>query len=111
MKNKVYTFGFLAAALIIAPSAAFANQSQGSSQNMNQVTVINGSGNSTRTSGTQITNQGQSKSGICNYGSQVQSAVQNLNQVAVVNGYNNKVDIDALQRTVQAQVNAARYCY
>ncbi|MEA5572519.1 hypothetical protein [Calothrix sp. UHCC 0171] len=110
MKNKIYTFGFLAAALIISPGAALAQQSQGTTQNMDQNVVIGGSGNSVRTSGTQITNQSQQKTGWCNSGAQIQGSGQNLAQNAVVFGHGNRVNIDAIQRTVQQQRAAGR-CY
>ncbi|BAZ05729.1 hypothetical protein [Calothrix sp. NIES-3974] len=115
--KKIYTFCFLAASLIITPGVAFAGQS--SSQNMNQTSVIQGSGNSVNINGTQTTNQYQSKKGnypFCHYGysgSQSQSSEQNLNQGAFVAGHGNSVNISGSQATTQAQIDAlrAQYCY
>ncbi|NJL64747.1 MAG: hypothetical protein HC903_26725 [Methylacidiphilales bacterium] len=110
MKNRIYTLAFLAAALIIAPGAAHAQQGQVTNQNMNQNVVIGGSGNSVNTSGTQISNQNQKKTGRCNYGSQFQNSAQNLGQNAVVFGHHNRVNIDAIQRNAQQQASAGS-CY
>ncbi len=110
MKNRIYTLGFLAAALIISPGAALAQQGQAANQDMNQNVIIGGSGNSVSTSGTQITNQNQKKTGSCNYGGQYQNSAQNLGQNAVVFGHGNRVNIDAIQKTAQQQASAGR-CY
>jgi hypothetical protein len=110
MKNRICTLAFLAAALIIAPGAAYAQQGQAAEQNMNQNVVIGGSGNSVNTSGTQISNQHQKKTGWCNYGKQIQNSGQNLGQNAVVFGHGNRVNIDAVQRNVQRQASSGG-CY
>jgi hypothetical protein len=108
MKNKIYTFGFLAAALIISPGAALAQQGQTADQNMNQNVVVSGSGNSVNTSGTQITHQRQRKTGY-GYCRQTQNSAQNLGQNVGVFGHNNRVNIDATQKTIQEQM-ARRGC-
>jgi hypothetical protein len=108
MKNKIYSFGLLAAALIISPSAALAQQGQTADQNMYQNVVVGGSGNSVNTSGTQITHQRQQKTGT-GYCRQSQNSAQNLGQNVGVFGHNNRVNIDATQKTIQEQM-ARRGC-
>jgi hypothetical protein len=115
MKNKIYTFGFIAAALIISPSGAFA-QDAGANQSMNQTAIITGGGgNSVNQHGQQNTRQNQIKKGVgaCGYGRQSAYSNQGLNQGALVAGSYNSVNQRANQNTVQNQVNASasRFCY
>ncbi|AFZ02513.1 hypothetical protein [Calothrix sp. PCC 6303] len=110
MKKKIYTFSFLISALIISPSAAFAQQDAGANQSMSQTTVISGGGNSVNQSGKQITGQTQIKTGSA-CGNQIAAANQVLNQGALVLGDNNTVSQSATQQTLQRQINAALGCY
>jgi hypothetical protein len=110
MKNQICALGLLAAALIIAPNAAFAGQSQGANQELNQSVYVNGSGNSANVNGIQITNQNQRKKGYCSHrsGSQRQRSDQLLNQNVGISGHRNRVNVNGEQRTNQNQVNASK---
>ncbi len=110
MMKKSYTFGLLAAALIIAPTAAFAGQQdQNNTQILNQSATVGGTNNSVNQHGSQLGIQTQTQLGNrCNSGSQRADNLQVINQDAAVYGRNNHVNQDAIQKTIQSQINAAK---
>lgn len=111
MIGKTYTFGFLAAALIIAPTAAFAQPGQSNEQILNQTATVYGNNNIVNQQGAQLSNQAQFKKGnspLCNAGNQSQQNSQVINQEAIVLGSGNIVGQNANQQNIQRQLNAAK---
>lgn len=110
MLNKKYTFALLAAAMIIAPNAAFAGDS-GTRQELNQsAAAINNSRVDQKASQTsyQYTNRGNSRYGSsCRGNQRSQGSTQRINQngAAVDDSY---VSQRAEQRNVQRQVGAVQ---
>jgi hypothetical protein len=113
MKNSIYALGLLAAVMIV-PNAAFAGQSQGATQELNQSIYVNGSGNSAHVNGTQITNQDQyrQRQRHCRYrsGSQRQTSDQLLNQNVGISGHRNRVTVNGVQQNNQSQVSTNKGC-
>ncbi|NJL10933.1 MAG: hypothetical protein HC908_14250 [Calothrix sp. SM1_7_51] len=116
---KSYTFGlFAAAALMIAPSAAFAGQTAVSNQNQDQTTYVSGENNTVVQEGTQSNRQnqlnqsgrGRGRYNSCRRGSSPQTAVseQSQRQRADVSGYDNTVAQVGNQRSSQRQSNSCR---
>ncbi|MDJ0737466.1 MAG: hypothetical protein QNJ47_25940 [Nostocaceae cyanobacterium] len=108
-----YTFGLIATALIIAPAAAFAEQTGVIRQEINQTTVVEGKGNTVVQSGSQFNNHNQINLGnrYCK-NPQVQATIQKLNQLAVVSGELNTVAQVGNQssQSNQVNVNQSKYC-
>ncbi|AFY59143.1 hypothetical protein Riv7116_6827 [Rivularia sp. PCC 7116] len=113
MIKNVFSFGLLAAAFIVAPSAAFAGQ--GVVQELNQEATAIGSGSRVIQNGRQISVQRQERIGPrnrrCGKDSQSQNSTQRIDQNAVaVNG--GVVRQNATQRNIQRQlILGSRYCY
>lgn len=105
---KKATFGFIAAALMIAPSAAFA-QDGTNTQVLNQNNNVSGINNSSSQRAQQSSIQTQSRSGsACRTGAQRADNVQAINQNADVFGIGNQSSQDAVQRNTQRQSAAAK---
>lgn len=115
MLKKYSVLGIVAAAVMIAPSAAFAGQDAFSEQNLNQSAVVYGSNNTVVQSGQQRNFQNQRRSGgrsslFCRSrgGRQTASSTQNMSQGAFVTGEYNTVVQQGRQDNVQSQVDAGR---
>ncbi|MGB3653248.1 MAG: hypothetical protein WBA41_18785 [Rivularia sp. (in: cyanobacteria)] len=113
MIQKIFTFGLLAATLIVAPNAAFAGQ--GATQEINQEATVIGSGSRIIQNGRQVSIQRQERMGPrnrrCGTDSQSQHSNQRIDQnaVAVDSGV---VDQNASQVNIQRQLlMGSRYCY
>jgi hypothetical protein len=114
MLKKSFTFGLLAAGLMIAPTAAFADEYSGSNTIIQQSSVTSGSENVTGQSADAITIQRQLKSGypVCFPGNQVAGANTVIGQGSVTIGEGNVTGQSASATTVQAQSgNCAAYPY
>ena len=113
MLKKTYAFSLLAAAMIIAPSAAFAGDS-GTRQELNQsAAAINNSRVDQQANQTsyQYTNRaGSRRSNYCRGNQQSQGSYQRINQNGVAID-DSVVSQRADQRNLQRQVGAVqRYC-
>ncbi|NWF58953.1 MAG: hypothetical protein HXY43_06500 [Fischerella sp.] len=112
MVKKTYVFALLATALIVAPTAAFADD-QGTRQEINQDAAAVGRGSQVNQRANQRSIQTQtgqnSLYGNCRPGSQSQRSDQLINQsgVAVDGG---RVDQNANQESLQRQI-LSRMCY
>ena len=107
MKNKIYAFGFLAAALIIAPNAAF-GQNYDSDRSMKPTAIITSNDNSVNETESQSTSQSQSeiRSGsLCSSGGKFRNANQNSNRGALVASSYNRVNKRVPQETAQNRVH------
>jgi hypothetical protein len=92
MLNKSFAFGLLAAGMMIAPGAAFAqDQVAGSSTNINQGSAINGVGNVSgqQVDATTIQNQFKNGSPFCVSGNQVAASATNAAQGSGISGFGN----------------------
>ncbi len=113
MIGKISTFGLLAAALIVAPSTAFAGQ--GTTQEINQEATAIGSGSRAVQNSRQISIQRQQRigprNGRCNKDSQSQRSNQRIDQNAVaIDG--SVVEQNAEQINIQRQlILGSRRCY
>ncbi|NJL79878.1 MAG: hypothetical protein HC836_14625 [Richelia sp. RM2_1_2] len=113
MIKKISTLGLLAAAFLIVPNAAFAEQ--GTTQKANQEATVIGSGSRVIQNGRQVSIQRQEKLGPgnrrCNAGSQSQQSNQRIDQNAVaIDG--GVVNQNADQVNIQRQlILGSRYCY
>lgn len=113
MFSKVKTFGFVITALIIAPSAAFAQDFQVNQQNIDQVGVATGRGNTVVNNANQqsIQNSTSVGNGYCKPGGNVQVSNQNIQQTGVAIGEFNTVVNQANQLSVQDALKIANgYC-
>jgi hypothetical protein len=113
MFSKVKTFGFVITALIIAPSAAFAQDFQVNQQNIDQVGVAIGRGNTVVNNAHQqsIQNSTSVGNGYCKPGGNVQVSNQNIQQTGVAIGEFNTVVNQANQLSVQDALKIANgYC-
>jgi hypothetical protein len=110
MVNKTYSFGLLAAALILVPSAAFAGD-QGSQQELNQSATAVGSGSRVNQHADQTSIQYQNQAGRGCNAAQSQGSAQLINQNGLaVNG--SLVDQRANQLNRQTQIAAGRrHCF
>jgi hypothetical protein len=113
MIKKVSALGLLAAAFIVAPSAAFAGQ--GVTQETNQQGTVIGSGSRVIQNSRQVSIQRQQRIGPrnrrCGKHSQSQRSNQRIDQnaVAVDGGIVNQ---NADQKNIQRQlILGSRYCY
>ncbi|MEA5595227.1 hypothetical protein [Rivularia sp. UHCC 0363] len=113
MIKKISTLGLLAAALMIAPNAAFAGQT--TTQEANQESTVIGSGSRVIQNGRQVSIQRQDNLGPrnrrCGVDSQSQQSNQRIDQNAVaING--GVVNQNADQVNIQRQlILGSRYCY
>ncbi|MBD2773141.1 hypothetical protein [Iningainema tapete] len=108
--KKIHAFGLLAAALIVAPSTAFAGQDGSNVQILNQNNTVSGYNNSSSQRGQQYSTQNQSSSGrYKKTGRQRADNLQIINQDAGVYGVGNQSRQEAIQRNVQRQIDAAKY--
>ncbi|MDJ0737465.1 MAG: hypothetical protein QNJ47_25935 [Nostocaceae cyanobacterium] len=110
MFNKSFTFGLLAAGLMIAPGAAFAQQTAISEQDQNQTAVVGGAYNTVVQHGVQSGKINQyilDEKGYSCKSITPQTAVnaQNQNQTAVVGGKFNTVAQLGNQTSKIAQTN------
>ncbi|PLZ94967.1 hypothetical protein CEN50_23880 [Fischerella thermalis CCMEE 5268] len=113
MFSKVKTFGFVITALIIAPAAAFAQDFQGNQQNIDQVGVATGRGNTVVNNANQQSIQNSTSVGnrYCKPGGNVQVSNQNIQQTGVAVGEFNTVVNQANQLSVQDVLKIANgYC-
>jgi hypothetical protein len=114
MLNKSFAFGLMAAGMMIAPGAAFAqDQVAGSTTNLGQVSVINGDGN---VSGQQLdatTIQNQIKNGnpFCASGNQVAGSTTNAGQASAINGIGNVNGQVGSATTIQNQASLCNFPY
>jgi hypothetical protein len=99
MMKKTYTFGILAAALLITPTAAFADQ--GSQQELNQNASASG-GSQVNQRASQTSIQYQNRLGGSRYGSQSQGSRQLINQNGVATD-GSVVNQNANQLNIQRQ--------
>jgi hypothetical protein len=114
MLKKSFTFGLLAAGLMIVPTAVLADQISESNTVIQQSSVTSGSENVTGQSADAITIQRQLKSGypVCFPGNQVAGANTVIGQGSVTIGEGNVTGQSASATTVQAQSgNCAAYPY
>ncbi|MGJ5676288.1 MAG: hypothetical protein ACR9NN_22225 [Nostochopsis sp.] len=109
MFSKVKTLSLVVTALIIAPSAAFAQDYQGNQQNIDQVGVATGRGNTVVNNANQqsIQNSTNVGNGRCNPGGNVQVSNQNIQQTGVAVGEYNTVVNQANQLSVQDALKIA----
>ncbi|MBF2017491.1 MAG: hypothetical protein IGS23_20240 [Rivularia sp. T60_A2020_040] len=113
MIKKISTLGLLAAAFLIVPNAAFAEQ--GTTQEANQEATVIGSGSRVIQNGRQVSIQRQERLGPgnrrCSAGSQSQQSNQRIDQNAVaIDG--GVVNQNADQVNIQRQlILGSRYCY
>ena len=117
MLKKTYTFVLLAAAMIITPGAAFAVDFQNNQQNINQVGIAQGFGNTVVNNANQQNLQNAARLGNTGYYSscnnpQAQLSNQNITQAGVALGGFNTVVNNASQRNAQNILSGANgYCY
>jgi hypothetical protein len=112
--NKFFGIGLLAA-LAIAPSAAFAQQTSVTTQQQDQEANVVGVGNTVVQQGNQFAHTRQlniNKRLYCSGGSQVAATVQNQSQKANVAGaYNTVAQIgNQAARTAQTQISHGFGC-
>lgn len=107
MVKKTSTFGLLAAALIVMPTAAFADSS--SQQELNQSATAVGYGSQVNQRANQTSTQYQNRPGYIyhGYGSQRSNQLINQNGVAIDGS---RVDQNANQVNMQRQ-NSLRHHY
>jgi hypothetical protein len=117
MLKKTYTFGLLAAAIIITPGAALATDFQNNQQNINQVGIAQGFGNTVVNNANQQNRQNATRFGnggyySCGYNPQAQLSNQNIAQTGVALGGFNTVVNNANQGNAQNILSATNgYCY
>jgi hypothetical protein len=111
MLKKSFAFGLFAAGMMIAPGAAFALDIQNSDQNINQLGVANGFGNTVVNTANQQNNQNinnlHNGYGYCPSGLNVQNSNQNIAQTGIALGANNTVVNQAAQANAQNAANIA----
>ncbi|MBR8838633.1 MAG: hypothetical protein DSM106950_32690 [Stigonema ocellatum SAG 48.90 = DSM 106950] len=104
--KRTYTFGLLAAALIVMPTAAFAESS--SQQELNQSATAIGYGSQVNQRANQRSIQYQNRAGYIYHGSGSQRSNQLINQNGVaIDG--SRVDQNANQVNMQHQNSSRRY--
>ncbi len=104
MKNKIYTFGFLAAALIITPNAAF-GQNYGANRSMKPTATITSSDSNQTDSQSTRQSQNRIRSGsLCSSSNQFASSNQVSNRGALVSSSYNRFNQHIPQGTVQNRV-------
>ncbi len=106
MKNKIYTFGFLAAVLIIAPNAAFA-QNYGANRSMEPTAIITSNDNSDKQIESENTRQNESeiRSGSLCSSSSKYANNRASNRGALVSNSYNRTNQHVPQQTAQNRVN------
>lgn len=107
MKNKIYAFGFLATALIIAPNAAF-GQNYDANRSMKPAAIITSSDNWVGETDLQNNRESQSeiRSGsLCSSGGKFRNANQASNRGALVSSSYNRGNKKVPQGTAQNRVN------
>jgi hypothetical protein len=114
MLNKSFAFGLLAAGMMIAPGAAFAqDQVAGSSTNLNQGSAITGVGNvnGQQVNSTTIQDQFKNNSPFCASGNQVAGSNTNAGQFGATNGAFNVNGQAGSATTVQGQTSLCNFPY
>jgi hypothetical protein len=106
MKKKMYSFGFLAAALIIVPNAAFA-QNYGANRSMEPTAIITSNDNWDNQTESQNTRQSETeiRSGsLCSSSGKFANSPASNRGALVSNSYN-RANQRVPQRTLQNRVN------